>query len=589
MIVQELREIQERCGYLPHHEMRELAQRLQVPLHRLHEVASFYPLYRLEPPPKVDVKVCRDMACHLAGAPKLQKALEACAHEVGGEIAVGGVSCLGQCDRPVACTVNDHHVYRGASEAEMRNYIQTAADGGQLPHQHVDSSPQGWKIDPYNGSPRYDVLRDFVKEIKSNPSPEHRKWVADELLKKMEAAGLKGMGGAGFPTHKKWTAVRGAPGTPKYVVCNADESEPGTFKDRDLMRRTPYLVIEGMVLAGLIVGAERGYLYIRHEFVDEIDTLEVALKEARREGLIGDNVLGSGASFPLELFVSPGGYVQGEESALLEAIEDRRGEPRNKPPFPVFNGLFNKPTVINNVETLSWVPAIATHGGEWYRGQGVNGATGLRFVSISGDVNRSGVYEVPFGQTVRDLVMGLAGGISGGRRLKAIAPSGPSGGFLPLEPRRENLPAAFVQQKMAAGQPSYNILDLPLDSATLGLIGSMLGAAFVVYDETRDMVEQALNCTQFFRNESCGKCVPCRVGSQKLVDITTELMARKADPSRLGLVSELSDTMILTSICGLGQVASNPLASVLRHFRPEAERYLADGRRPAAAPQPVRV
>jgi formate dehydrogenase beta subunit len=330
-----------------------------------------------------------------------------------------------------------------------------------------------------------------------------------------------------------------------------------------------------MVLAGLIVGARRGWIYIRHEYPDETAVLESALREARAAGVIGGNVLGSGMAFELEVFVSPGGYIQGEESALLEAMEDRRGEPRNKPPFPVFNGLYQKPTVINNVETLSWVPAILFHGGEWYRDQGVNGATGLRFVSISGDVLKPGVYEVPFGQTVRDLVMGLAGGFGPGRSLKAIAPSGPSGGFLPAVVDAANLPPKFVQEKMKPGQKTYDILDLPLDSATLGAIGSMLGAAFVVYDDRRDMVEQALNCVQFFRNESCGKCVPCRTGSQKMVDLIEEVMSRKAPPERLGLMGELSDTMLIASICGLGQVASNPIASVMRHFGSELERYSA--------------
>jgi NADH:ubiquinone oxidoreductase subunit F (NADH-binding) len=338
-----------------------------------------------------------------------------------------------------------------------------------------------------------------------------------------------------------------------------------------------------MVLAGLVVGARRGWIYIRHEYPDETTALEAALREARAAGVIGDNVLGSGKAFELEVFVSPGGYIQGEESALLEAMEDRRGEPRNKPPFPVFNGLYNKPTVINNVETLSWVPSILLKGGEWYRDQGVNGATGLRFISISGDVVRPGVYEAPFGLTVRELVMNLAGGFAPGRTLKAIAPSGPSGGFLPAKVQAANLPEKFVKERMKPGQTTYDVLDLPLDPAPVGLMGSMLGAAFVVYDDRRNMVEQALNCVQFFRNESCGKCVPCRTGSQKMVDLIEEVLTRKTHPGRLTLIGELSDTMLIASICGLGQVASNPIASVLRHFRPELEQYVASTEKTMAA------
>jgi NADH:ubiquinone oxidoreductase subunit F (NADH-binding)/NADH:ubiquinone oxidoreductase subunit E len=572
MIVQELRKIQDRCGWLPKEELHALSQRTNVPLHRIHEVASFYPSYRLSPPPTVDVRVCRDMACHLKGADRLLQNLQAYGQELGDDVSVCGISCLGQCDKPVAVTINDHHVYRGLPENQLRDWMRIAHTRGELPHQFVDNSPPGWQIDPYAGKPRWEALQAFVRDGN-----------VDVLLKKLEVAGLKGMGGAGFPTFRKWSAVRGAFGDEKFVVCNADESEPGTFKDRELMRRTPWLVIEGMVLAGLVVGAKRGWIYIRHEYPDETHVLEKALAAAREAGVIGPNVLGSGKPFELEVFVSPGGYIQGEESALLEAMEDRRGEPRNKPPFPVFNGLYNKPTVINNVETLSWVPAILIKGGEWYRDQGVNGATGLRFVSISGDVVKPGVYEVPFGQTVRDLVMNLCGGPGPGRSLKAIAPSGPSGGFLPAVVQAANLPPKFVQDKMKSGQTTYDILDLPLDSGTLGAVGSMLGAAFVAYDDRRDMVQEALNCVSFFRNESCGKCVPCRTGSEKMVHLIEEVLARKAPPGRLSLISELSDTMLIASICGLGQVASNPIASVLRHFQPDLAKYAANGKAVAKA------
>jgi NADH:ubiquinone oxidoreductase subunit F (NADH-binding) len=383
------------------------------------------------------------------------------------------------------------------------------------------------------------------------------------------------MGGAGFPTFKKWSAVRSASGPVKYVVCNADESEPGTFKDRELLRRTPYLLIEGMVLAGLVTGATHGYVYIRHEYEEEIEAMREAIAAAREQGLCGDNILGSGLSFPLEVFVSPGGYICGEESALLEAMEDRRAEPRNKPPFPVISGLYGKPTVINNVETLCWVPSILMHGGEWYRDQGVNGATGLRFVSISGDVARPGVYEVPFGLTVRDLIFNYASGLRDGQKLKAIAPSGPSGGFLPAVIKTANLPPRFVKDRLPPGTTTYDILDMTLDLNTLGAIGSMLGAAFVVYGDRADMVEQALNCVQFFRNESCGKCVPCRLGSQKLVDVITQMLDGRFPREQLGLVDELGQAMTLTSICGLGQVAANPITTVSKHFREEVERYVA--------------
>ena len=563
MIVQELHHIQERCGYLPVEELQALAKRLGVPLHRVHEVASFYPLYRLQPPPAVDVKVCRDMACYLHGSKALTRRLEARGRDVGGgRVQVSGVSCLGQCDRPVAVSVNDH-VYQGLGEGEYKALMDLALAGQPLPPQQRSQAAKGWRIDVYDGAPRYDAVRRFLE-----------KRDGDTVLKALEVANLRGMGGAGFPTHRKWAAVRGAPGDPKYVVCNADESEPGTFKDRELLRRTPHLVIEGMVLAGLVTGAVRGYVYIRHEYHQEKLVLEEALRKAREEQVCGDNVLGSGLSFPIEIFLSPGGYIQGEESALLEAMEDRRGEPRNKPPFPVFSGLFGKPTVINNVETLAWTPAIVLKGGEWYRDQGIHGATGMRFVSISGDVQRPGVYEVPFGQTVRELVFDTAGGMAGGQKLKAVAPSGPSGGFLPAVIRAENLPEKFVKERLPAGARTLDILDVPLDLNTLSAMGAMLGAAFVVYGDRRNMVKNALNCTEFYRNESCGKCVPCRMGSQKLTEILTDLVARRFPREGLGVVNELGATMFATSICGLGQVVANPIASVIKHFPEDLERYL---------------
>lgn len=566
MIVQELRQIQERCGWLPRAELQALSERLNVPLRRLHEVASFYPLYRLSEPPNVEVLVCRDMACHINGAPRLIESLTAYGQELApAKVHVGGVSCLGQCDKPVACLINDHHVYRGVKEAILRTLMRTAADKKELPHQKIDNSPANWEIDIYKGKPPYDAVRQYLAGGKN----------ADALIKKLEVAGLRGMGGAGFPTFRKWSAVRGAPGDPKYVVCNADESEPGTFKDRELIRRAPHLLIEGMILAGLVVGAEQAWIYIRHEYPDELHALEKALADATKLGVIGDNVLGSGIKFRLEPFVSPGGYVQGEESALLEAMEDRRGEPRNKPPFPVFNGLYNKPTVINNVETLMWVPGIAIRGGEWYRDGGTHGATGRRFVSISGDVAKPGVYEVPFGQLLRELVNDTAGGPLPGRTFKAFAMSGPSGGFHPTKIPAALLPQAFKDKHLKPGATEYDIFDLPLDLNTVSLMGGMLGAAFIVYDNTRDLVQNALNCVEFYRNESCGKCVPCRTGSQKLADLIKQMIDHRFPPTQLPLIGELGEAMVMASICGLGQVASNPMTTVVKYFRPEVDKYLA--------------
>src|SRR5262245_43147647 len=255
MIVQELHHIQDRCGYLPEDELRALSRRLSVPLHRIHEVASYYPLYRLQPPATVEVRVCRDMSCHLRGAAGLRQKLEALAHEKGtGQLKVEGVSCLGQCDRPIAVSINDH-VYRGLSEVELGARINTALAREPVPRQRADRSPLGWKIDPYNGNPEYKAVKQFLDKRDT-----------DAVLKALEVSKLRGMGGAGFPTFRKWKTVRDVKDAEKYVVCNADESEPGTFKDRELLRRTPHLLVEGMLLAGLVTGARKGWIYVRHEY-----------------------------------------------------------------------------------------------------------------------------------------------------------------------------------------------------------------------------------------------------------------------------------------------------------------------------------
>ncbi len=574
MIVQELNAIQERCGFLPAEELRASADRLRIPLYRLHEVASYFPHYKLKKGPEVEVLVCRDVSCHLRGAQQLQRGLKGLANEVdpsGQVVGVEPVSCLGQCDHAPAVLINEE-VYYNLTEQQLRNRIHAAIAKDRRPRQPADRSPGPWQIDPYGGYPGFEA----VQKLLATRDPASGKLQGiDDVIDQLKISTLRGMGGARFPTHIKWAAVRKHDTETKYVVCNADECEPGTFKDRELLRRTPYLLVEGMVLAGLVSGATKGYIYVRHEYHDEIEAVEEAIREAEARGFCGTNIAGTGLNFELEVFVSPGGYICGEESALLEAMEDRRAEPRNKPPFPTDIGLYDKPTIINNVETLMWAPVIYLKGGEWYRDQGVNGCQGLWFCSISGDVNEPGVYEVPFGLSVRDLIFRNAGGMSGGQRLKAIAPSGPSGGFFPAKILRENLPNGFAEERMSPDQNTFDILDLPLDPNIVRSMDGMLGAAFVAFGDRTDLVDVALNLTEFFRNESCGKCVPCRLGSQKLVDMIKSLKAGRLNQDELDLAEELGQTMIFTSICGLGQVAPNPLLKLKQHFPDEWKQLLS--------------
>ena len=525
----ELRAIQREFGYLPAEQIHQVSRRLGIPVSKIHAVVSFYPHFRLTPPPKLDVRICSDMTCHLRGAGQLDSSIRAAFGSKGvEEFTIREVSCLGRCDRAPAFSVNDQ-IYSGMSPDESLDLLRT----GTTRHMAPARVKYQLATDPYAGSGDYKAVRQLLQ-------------TGDVLgaIAALKASGLKGLGGAGFPTGLKWEIVRKAPGEQKYIVCNADESEPGTIKDRFIMEQLPYMVIEGMILAALVTGATKGYIYIRHEYEEPREVLQQELDRCYREGFVGKNILGSDHTFDLEIFVSPGGYICGEESALLEAIEGKRAEPRNKPPFPGTNGLWNMPTVINNVETFTFAAAILARGVEWYKSQGMNGSVGLKFVGISGDVVRPGVFEVPMGVSYRDLIFNYAGGLVGSRSLLGFAPSGPSSGYLPA-----------------------SMLDLPLDFKAVADAGSMVGSgAIVVCADNRCMLDMALNSVRFFRNESCGKCVPCRVGSQKLVSILSGWTSGNVRPGDMEVCEELFQAMRMSSICGLGQIVHAPITSVLQHF-----------------------
>jgi NADH:ubiquinone oxidoreductase subunit F (NADH-binding) len=360
-------------------------------------------------------------------------------------------------------------------------------------------------------------------------------------IKALETAGLLGMGGAGGRAYKKWSDVLNAGGDQKYVVCNADESEPGTFKDREILHDLPHLVIEGMAIAAYCVGAERGTVFIRHEYEPERHRLEAEIERARASGVLGQKIFGHDFDFEIDVFVSPGGYILGEETALLECMEDRRGEPRNKPPFPGNVGLFGRPTLINNVETLAHGVGIIDRGADWWRGLGREGYAGHKFISVSGDVARPGVSLVPVGSTLGELLE-RHGGMKDGAALLAVAPGGASSNFLGPE-----------------------ALDVALDFDAMAAAGSMLGSGAAIFvAEGRDLLDAGLSVTRFFRNESCGKCVPCRLGCEKAVAMIEKAGAVSAEDE--ALLRELEDTMRATSLCGLGQVALGPLLSILSRF-----------------------
>ena len=541
MIIQELNLIQRTHSYLPAEELQALSRRINVPLYRLHGLASFYPHFRLQPPPTCDVRVCQDMACVLRGAADLQ-AIARTAVDASPltDVQVGATPCLGQCDGAPAITVNDQ-VYADASAQRIVSLLETVAAGRTLRRQRYIAPDTAFVCDPYDGASTYDALRALVHGGDSAA-----------VIAALKAGGLRGMGGAGFPTGAKWELVQQAPGEVKYVICNADESEPGTFKDRVILQMLPDLVLEGMALAAVTVGARKAIIYIRHEYARQRDVLLKTLKQRQAEGILGSYMMGSSHHVEFEIFESPGGYICGEETALLEALEDRRAEPRHKPPFPGTHGLFGAPTLLNNVETFAMVPGIVLKGGDWWAAHGTNGAKGLKFLAVSGQVKRPGVYEVPLGLTVNELIE-RAGGMRYGRTLKAFAPGGASSGFLPA-----------------------SMADIPLDFRTLAEAGSMLGSgAVVAVGDDTCMLELALNVGRFFSTESCGKCVPCRVGSEKIVALLEGILEGRGSWDDLQLIEELSSTMALTSICGLGQAAPNPILSVIKHFKGDITRRLA--------------
>ncbi len=526
--------IQERVGWLPREELVALARDVRRPLYEIEGLISFYPHFRTTPPERVMLRVCHDLSCWLRGAEGgLAEIRARYGPGADADVEVIEGSCLGRCDSAPAAAVNDVAVPLTGVDALVAAARDGAARDGGVSPGAVLATGRPWPNDPYaSEQEHYGVLRDMLSGVLE----------AGQVTAALTDSGLRGMGGAGFPTGRKWDLVAAQAATPKYAICNADESEPGTFKDRQILADQPHLVLEGMLLGMLATGAGEGWVFIRHEYGPEEAVIRAEIGRLRADGLVGPDAGGTGRRLSVEVFTSPGGYILGEESALLECMEGHRGEPRNKPPFPGVYGLHGRPTLMNSVETFAHVPVIARRGAAWWKGQGAGEHDGLKFFAVSGHVPRPGVYCVPTGTTARELLE-QAGGVSGGRRLGAIQPGGASSNFL-----------------------GPDQLDVPLDFGSLREAGSMLGSgALVVMAEGTDLLAAATNVLRFFRDESCGKCVPCRVGSAKAHRILADHLAAGGGPDGLdGRIGELEQVMRRTSICGLGQVALGPVASVLR-------------------------
>jgi NADH-quinone oxidoreductase subunit F len=558
LLLPALHAIQSRVGWISEGALGYVCRRLSIPPAEAYGVASFYALFALEPRAPVVAHVCDDIACMGFGI----------CDSLGGSPVPEGTAwlpspCLGQCDRaPAALVVKAgrrpvERTLTGLSSAgEVLGALASAAsasgdgDGVALPGPLPPLVPQ--RDQP--GAPEL-VLLSRVGHVDPASLDDYRAHGGYQALRRAFALGAEGVirevsesrllgrGGAAFPTGRKWEAVARAPERPHYLVCNADESEPGTFKDRVLMEQDPFAVVEAMTIAALATGCEKGYLYIRGEYPLAAARLEAALEELRRHGFLGKDIWGQGLHFDVEVRRGAGAYICGEETALFNSLEGYRGEPRNKPPFPVQSGLFGRPTVVNNVETLVNVLPILNHGAAWYAGLGTPQSTGTRLLCLSGAVARPGLYEVPHGMKLRE-VLELAGGVARGRDLQAILLGGAAGAFV---------------------GPSE--LDLELSFEATRAAGVTLGSGVVMaFDDAADLGVVLARVARFFRDESCGQCVPCRVGTVRQEELLHRLAAGQplgSPDQELALLSEVAAVMRDASICGLGQTAASAITSAV--------------------------
>ena len=542
-----LHAVNDRIGWISEGALDYLCRRLTVPPAEAYGVATFYAMFSVEPRPATVLHVCTDLACAAAGAPELCAGIEARLGP-GSGVSVERSPCLGLCERaPAALAIKAGDPVRTAvsAPATVEDAVLAASSPGSAPEEPpaslaVPQAGQGGlmllhrvgvvdpsSLDDYRAHGGYTALR---RAFELGPAG---------VIREVTDSGLVGRGGAAFPTGRKWQATASQPDHPHYLVCNADESEPGTFKDRVLMEGDPYALVEAMTIAGYATGAHRGYLYLRGEYPRALHLLEHAIGQARARGLLGDDVLGQGYAFDIEIRRGAGAYICGEETALFNSIEGYRGEPRSKPPFPVEKGLFGKPTVENNVETLVNVLPVLTMGAPAYAEIGTQRSTGPKLFCVSGSVERPGVYEVPFGATLGELLI-LAGVREG---LRAVLLGGAAGGFVRADE-----------------------LDVPLTFEGTREAGTTLGSGVVLaFDDSVPLPRLLLRIAEFFRDESCGQCVPCRVGTVRQEEALHRIVERTgADAAGdIALLREVGRAMRDASICGLGQTAWNAVESAI--------------------------
>jgi len=543
---------QSRVGWISAGALNYICERLSVAPADAYGVATFYAMLSVKPQPETIVHVCDDLACRLAGGPALLE-------EIRGKLPEGSVRpspCLGLCERAPAVLVQcagrgaKDYVVAPANAATLSAPSQPSAarEGSSSAPQTQDGRREGLRLLARVGRVDPRSLDDYRAHGGYRALPKAFELGAEAVIREALASKLQGRGGAAFPAGRKWDAVARQPARPHYLVCNADESEPGTFKDRVLMEEDPFALVEAMTIVAYATGCERGYFYVRGEYPLAEERVRGAVSAARAAGLLGADIMGNGKgggfAFDIEIRRGAGAYICGEETALFNSIEGFRGEPRNKPPFPVEKGLFGKPTVINNVETLVNVLQIVSEGGDAFAAIGTGASTGPKLFCVSGHVARPGVYEVTFGATLRE-VLELAGGVAGSRSVRAVLLGGAAGSFV---------------------GPSE--LDVPLTFEGTRAIGASLGSGVImVFDDRSDLRDAVRRIAAFFRDESCGQCVPCRVGTERQEEIVGRLDAGrplKSAAEEDALLDEIARAMRDASICGLGQTASGAIQSAIR-------------------------
>jgi NADH-quinone oxidoreductase subunit F len=525
------------------------------------------------------VLICQGTGCVSSRSPEIQQAIEEELRQAGvGDVQVKLTGCHGFCQQgPIAIVEPDGIFYAGVQTADARDLVLGHLKEGRPVERLFYRDPvTGQAIPKYRDMPFYQKQRPVIlrhgghidpEDIEDYLAVEGYRALRKALLEMTPAAvvdeikrsGLRGRGGAGFPTGRKWEFCRAAPGDTKYVVCNADEGDPGAFMDRSILEANPHSVIEGMAIAGYAVGANQGYVYARAEYPLAIKRLRRAIAQAREQGYLGSGILGTGFGFDIQVFEGAGAFVCGEETALMISIEGQRGMPRCRPPFPAQSGLWGKPTTINNVKTLAFVTAIIAGGAEWFSAIGTEKSNGTAVFALTGKVANSGLIEVPMGTPLREIIHGIGGGVLDGKPFKAVQTGGPSGGCLPA-----------------------SHLDTPVDYESLAAAGSIMGSGgMVVMDEETCMVDVARYFLDFTQKESCGKCGPCRLGTRQMLDILEDITAGKGRPGDVELLIELAEAVKKGSLCGLGQTAPNPVLTTIRYFRDEYEAHITEGRCPA--------